>query len=364
MRVPVLDLPAQYAALREEIDAALQQTCRNAAFALGYQVEKFEEDWAAYCNAEHCIAVNSGTDALHLSLLAVGLEPGQEVITSPMTFIATCEAILYAGATPVLVDIDPATNGLDPAAVEEAVTDRTRAILPVHIFGHPADMDPVLDIAARHDLAVVEDACQAHGALYKGRRVGAIGDAGCFSFYPTKNLGAYGEGGAVVTDDPDIAGRVRDLRAHGQTGPYLHTMIGYNARMHGFQGAVLNVKLPYLDEWNARRRAIAERYGTALAGTPLSLPAEAPWAQSVYHVYPTRCEARDEFRAHLEDADIATVIHYPIPMHRQPALGGLVRHGDLPEAEALAEEELSLPMFPELSDEQLDYVIETVQDFF
>lgn len=365
MNVPVLDLKAQYEALRDEIDGALKHVCENTAFALGPAVVKFEEAWAEYCGAEHCVAVNSGTDALHLALLAAGVEPGDEVITSPITFIATCEAICYCGATPVLVDIDPETYCMRPDLAAEAVTERTKAILPVHIFGQSADMDPLRELAGQHGLKLVEDAAQAHGARYNGRRVGTLSDAGCFSFYPTKNLGAFGEGGAVVTNDAATAERVRHLRAHGQTGPYYHEFVGFNSRMQGFQGAVLGVKLPYLDGWNERRRAIAARYAEALAETPLKLPSEASYAWHVYHVYVTRCDRRDAFREHLAAADISTVIHYPIPMHKQDALVGKIRcAGSLAESEAHAAQALSLPLFPEMSDAQVDYVIDTVKAFF
>jgi dTDP-4-amino-4,6-dideoxygalactose transaminase len=365
MKVPVLDLKAQYAAMQAEIDAALQDVLDNTAFALGPAVARFEDRWADYCNAAGCIAVNSGTDALHLALLAAGVKPGDEVITAPITFIATCEAICYCGARPVLVDIDPDTYCLRPDLVEAAVTDKTSAILPVHIFGQSADMDPIMETARKHDLKVVEDAAQAHGAEYKGKRVGSLGQFGCFSFYPTKNLGAFGEGGAVVSDDEAALTHVKNLRAHGQTGPYYHEFIGYNSRMQGFQGAVLNVKLDHLDAWNERRRAIAARYGEGLEDTPLKLPAEADYAKHVFHVYVTRCDRRNELREYLTEAEISTVIHYPIPMHRQEALRDGVNLGsDLSEAEAHAEEALSLPLFPEMSDEQVDYVIDTVRAFF
>jgi dTDP-4-amino-4,6-dideoxygalactose transaminase len=365
MKVPVLDLKAQYDALQAGIDSALQDVLDNTAFALGPAVARFEEHWAEYCGTERCVAVNSGTDALHLALLAAGVQPGDEVITSPITFIATCEAICYCGATPVLVDIDPDTFCLRPDLVEEAVSDKTSAILPVHIFGQPADMDPIMETARSHGLKVIEDAAQAHGAEYRGRPVGSIGDFGCFSFYPTKNLGAFGEGGAVVTDDGGGADQLAHLRAHGQTGPYYHAYIGYNSRMQGFQGAVLDVKLPHLDEWNDRRREIAARYGEGLADTPLKLPSEADYARHVFHVYVTRCNRRNELRDYLTRAEISTVIHYPIPMHHQQALQDRVVLGSsLGEAEAHADEALSLPLFPEMSDEQVDYVIETVRAFF
>jgi dTDP-4-amino-4,6-dideoxygalactose transaminase len=364
MRVPPLDLKAQYAALETEITEALIEACRKSAFALGPAVEQFERDWATYCEAQRCVAVNSGTDALHLALLAVGVGPGDEVITTPMTFFATCEAIIYCGATPVFVDIDPETYCLRPDLVEAAVTQKTRAILPVHIFGQSADMDPLLATAKQHGLAVVEDAAQAHGAVYKGRKVGAIGDVGCFSFYVTKNMGAFGEGGAVTCNSDEYADKAKLLRVHGQSGPYLHTEIGYNYRMHGFQGAILNVKLKYLDGWNVRRRDIAERYWEGLGDSPLRLPVDADYGQHAYHVYVTRCDRRDALMEHLRAADIVPLTHYPIPMHKQPALEGRTVHGALPEAEQHAAEAVSLPLFPEMSDAQIDYVIETALAFF
>jgi len=365
MKVPILDLKAQYRGLEGQIDAALKGVCESAQFALGPEVEKFERDWAAYCGAEHCVAVSSGTAALHLALVALGVGQGDEVITSPMTFIASCEAILYVGARPVLADVDPATGCIDPQAVERAITDRTRAIMPVHLFGHPADMDPILQMARAGGLVVVEDAAQAHGALYKGRKLGALGDAGAYSFYPTKNLGAYGEGGAVVTNDRDVCERLRALRNHGQGGRYVHERVGYNYRMHGFQGAVLNVKLPHLDAWNERRRAIAARYTEALADVPVRPPYEAEYAHCVWHQYPIRCVQRDALQEHLTKAEVGTGIHYPVPMSRQEALEPYLNsRGPVPEAERMATEVLSLPMYPELSDEAVDYVIGCIRDFY
>lgn len=366
MNVPILDLKAQYAALEAEIDAALKRVCRSAAFALGPEVEQFERDWAAYCEAEHCVAVQSGTAALHLSLLALDVGEGDEVITTPMSFFATAEAVLYTGARPVFADVDARTSCIDPARVEELITERTRAIMPVHLFGHPADMAPLLDLARAHGLAVVEDACQAHGALHGGRKVGALGRAGAFSFYPTKNLGAYGEGGAVVTNDAELAERVRMLRNHGQHGRYRHTRVGFNYRMSGFQGAVLNVKLRHLDAWNARRRRIAARYGEALAGTGVVAAHEADWARSVWHQYPVRSERRDALQAHLAEAGVGTGIHYPIPIPELEAMEVLrprCAPEGLPVAGAWAREELSLPVHPDLTDEQVDHVIEAVKGF-
>ncbi len=365
MRVPPLDLPAQYAGLKQEIDRAFERACENAWFKLGPEVERFERDWAERCGAAHCVAVNSGTSALHLALEALGVGAGDEVITSPLSFFATAEAILYTGARPVFADIEPETFNLDPRAIASVLTDAARAVMPVHLFGHPADMDPILSIAAEHDLAVIEDAAQAHGALYKGRPVGAVGHAGAFSFYVTKNLGAFGEGGAVVTDDADLAERMRLLRNHGQSGGYFHSLVGYNYRMAGLQGAVLNVKLPHLDEWNARRREIAERYAEGLAGTPLALPREADYARSSWHLYVVRCPDRDALKEHLAGAGVWAGIHYPVPLPDLEALsGGDLRETPIPQTRRACAEVLTLPVFPEMTDAQQDYVIEAVRRFY
>ena len=365
MKVPVLDLKRQYAGLEGEIDAALKRVCENSWFKLGPEVERFERDWAAYCEGQRCVGVNSGTSALHLALLACGVGPGDEVITSPMSFFATAETILYCGARPVFADIDPLTYNMDPAAIEPLLTDRTRAIMPVHLFGHPADMDPILDVAAEHGLAVIEDAAQAHGALYKGRKVGALGDAGCFSFYVTKNLGAYGEGGAVVTNSAELADAVSVLRNHGQTGAYVHSVVGYNYRMEGFQGAVLNVKLPHLEAWNERRRRIARTYTDGLLDTPLALPREADYATSAWHLYVVRSRRRDALQKHLEAAGVSAAIHYPVPIPKLDAMRGLgLSESPTPQAEAMAREALTLPIYPEMTDEQVGYVVETVKAFF
>jgi dTDP-4-amino-4,6-dideoxygalactose transaminase len=365
MKVPVLDLQAQYRALEGEIDAALKRVCENSWFKLGPEVEKFERDWAAYCGAARCVAVNSGTSALHLALLACGVGPGDEVVTRPMSFFATAETILYCGARPVFADTDPLTYNIDPARIGPLVTDRTRAVMPVHLFGHPADMDPILELAGERGLAVIEDAAQAHGALYKGRKVGAIGDAGCFSFYVTKNLGAYGEGGAVVTRSGELAEKVAVLRNHGQTGAYAHSEVGYNYRMTGFQGAVLNVKLPHLDAWNERRRRIASAYTDGLLETPLALPREADYATSAWHLYVVRCAERDALLKHLEAAGVSAGVHYPVPIPRLEAMQDLgLPETPIPEAEAMAREALTLPIYPELADEQVEYVIETVRGFY
>lgn len=358
MNVPFLDLKQQHQALRAEILGAIGEVLDSCAFAGGPFVARFEEDFAAFCQAPHAVGVGNGTDALWLALLGLGIGPGDEVITAPSTFMATAEAISYAGATPVFVDIDETTYNLDPALLEKALTPRTRAIIPVHLFGQPADLDPILEIAARHKLQVIEDASQAHGAEYKGRRVGTLGNAGCFSFYPGKNLGAMGEGGAVVTRDPALAERIKVLREHGQTKKYYHTHIGWNARMDGVQGAVLKIKLQHLARWNTQRRAHARRYTELLQDVPgLILPTEAGYARHVYHIYAVRVPRRDEVLAALAKAGIACGIHYPVPVHLQEAYRGLgLARGSYPVSEQCADEFLSLPMFPELTNDQIEYV--------
>jgi len=365
MRVPAVDLKGQFARLEDEIGGALKRTCLSGRFALGPEVERFEQEWAAYCEAAHCVALSNGTDALHLALLALGVGTGDEVITTPLSFFATAEAILYTGARPVFADVDPRTACLDPGCVEALITGRTRAIMPVHLYGHPADMTGLLGVARAHGLAVIEDACQAHGALHEGRKVGALGTGGAFSFYPTKNLGAYGDAGAFVTSDAQIAERVRLLRNHGQNGPYRHAMVGRNCRMDGFQGAVLNVKLKHLDRWNARRREIAECYARGLSSTPLELPKEAPYARSAWHLYVVRCSERDALQQHLTKAGVATAVHYPVPVPRLEALQSYgLASTPVPEAECWAQRALSLPIYAEMTDEQVDYVIDTVMGFF
>ncbi len=296
MQVPYFDLKQQYSSLHDEIREALDRVCGNASFILGEEVSAFEKEFAAYCEVKHCVALNSGTSALHLALLALGVEPGDEVITTPNTFIATAEAISYAGAKPVFVDIDPKTANLDPALIEPAITERTKAIIPVHLYGRPAGMDPILKIAQKHNLVVIEDSCQAHGGCYRGRRVGSLGHAAAFSFYPSKNLSAYGEGGALTTSDAGIADLARSLRNHGQGGPYTHDRIGYNYRMEGFQGAVLRVKLQRLEQWNKRRNEIAALYSRALKGAKVEIPTDDPRDERVYHLFAVYVDARDRVR--------------------------------------------------------------------
>jgi dTDP-4-amino-4,6-dideoxygalactose transaminase len=361
--IPFLDLPAQYRRIRHEIDPAIQEVVESCQFVLGPRVEALERDFAAYCEGRHAVAVNSGTSALHLALLAVGVGPGDEVVAPAMTFAATASAIGYTGARAVLVDVDPVSYNLAVGALEAAIGPRTRAIMPVHLYGQPADMDGVLAVARRHGLAVIEDACQAHGARYRGRRVGSLGDLGCFSFYPGKNLGAYGEGGMVVTDDDAHAHKLRMLRDWGQELKYHHLLRGFNYRMDGIQGAVLGVKLRHLDEWNQARRAHAARYSERLAEGPVAAPVELDYAQHVYHVYAVRVRDRDALRGDLLARGVQTGIHYPVPVHLHPAFEDLgYPLGAFPVAEQLAREELSLPMFAELTDEQIDGVVDALRE--
>lgn len=364
MKVPYFDLPAQTRALRPELDRAILGALDSCAFCLGPEVARFERDFAAFCGARHCVGFNSGTSALHVAMLLVGVGPGDEVLTTPYTFVATSWALAYVGAKPVYVDIEPDTFNLDPRRLEKALTPRVKAVLPVHLYGHPFDVDPVLDFCRRHGLPLVEDAAQAHGARYKGRPVGTFGEASAYSFYPGKNLGACGEAGALVTQSDAHAARARSLREHGSTERYYHDEVGYNYRMEGIQGAALNVKLPRLAGWNAERRRIAGRYHELLAGTPLRLPREAPWAESVYHLYVVRHPARDRLRAHLEAAGVGTALHYPLPLHLQKCFRHLGhREGDFPEAERAGRECLSLPVYPGLSDAQVEHVAAAVRSF-
>ena len=361
--IPFVDLKAQYRTIKPEIDAAIQRVLESCEFTLGSEVAAFETEFAAYCEAAHGIGVNTGTSALHLALLALGVGPGDEVITVPFTFMATVSAIDYTGATPVFVDIEPRGFTLDATLLEASITPRTRAIVPVHLYGQPADMDPIMAIARRHGLAVVEDACQAHGAEYKGRRVGSIGDMGCFSFYPGKNLGACGEGGMVVTQSAAHTRTLRMLRDWGAEQRYVHLLKGYNYRMEGIQGAVLRVKLRRLAQWTERRRAAAAQYERLLAGSGVGTPVAAEFARHVYHLYAIRCADRAALQAALGARGIQTGIHYPTPVHLLPAFASLGHGpGDFPVAERAAREVLSLPLFAELTSAQVDEVAAAVHD--
>lgn len=364
MKVPFLDLQAHHAPMRAEIDRAIAEVIDNAAFAGGSFVAAFENDFARFCQCRYAIGLGNGTDALWLALLASGVGPGDEVITVPSTFMATAEAITYCGATPVFVDIDERTYTLDPAGLQDAVTSRTKAIIPVHLFGQTADMDPILEFARGRGLVVIEDAAQAHGAEYKGRKAGSMGDAGCFSFYPGKNLGAFGEAGAVVTNNSELREKICILRDHGQVRKYHHTMVGWNCRMDGIQAAVLRVKLQHLAAGNERRRQHAQRYSQALAevATEIILPVEAEYASHVYHVYAVRLRERDDILRAMEAEGISCGIHYPVPVHLQPAYENLgYERGAFEVSERTSSEFLSLPMFPELTCEQVDAVAQSLQ---
>jgi dTDP-4-amino-4,6-dideoxygalactose transaminase len=361
IKVPSLDLKKQYRSIKPEIDAALTSVLDSGQFVLGPEVAGFEQEFATYCGTSECIALNSGTSALHLALLAAGVGPGDEVITVPFTFVASVAAVLYAGARPVLVDVDPLSFTMDPAAVEAGITPRTKAILPVHLYGQPADMDRITEIARRHSLVVIEDAAQAHGAKYKGRPAGGIGDIACFSFYPGKNLGAYGEGGAVTTSNSDYARTIRMLRDWGQDRKYHHALHGFNYRMEAFQGAILRVKLRHLESWIEARRAIADRYNQLLAGSVVDRPLEMAWARHVYHLYTLRSKRRDLLQESLQKKGIQTGIHYAVPAHLQPAYANLgYGRGSLPQSEKAADEVLSLPLYPEMTDDQIQMVAKAV----
>ena len=363
MDVPRADLKAQYLQIKDEIDQAVGDVLTNTAFVLGPAVERFENAYARHHQAKHCVAMSSGTSALHAGLLALGVRPGDEVIVPVNTFVATAEAVSHCCATPVFVDMRESDYCLDPEAVERAVTDRTRAIIPVHLYGQPADMDDICRVAQAHDLAVLEDCSHAHDAAYRGQAVGTIGNAGAFSFYPSKNLGAFGEAGAVVTNDDGMAEQLRLIRSHGSASEYHHDVVGYNYRMDGLQGAVLEVKLKYLTSWTDRRRRIARRYKEALAGAPLKLPSEKPAIRHAYHLFVIRVKNRDRVLAALEERGVHCGIHYPVPLHLTGAYESLgYKEGDFPVAEAGAKNYISLPMYPELSDDAVEYVVQCLVD--
>jgi dTDP-4-amino-4,6-dideoxygalactose transaminase len=361
--IPFVDLKAQYAGIKEEINAAIQGVLESSQFTLGSEVAAFEQEFGAYCQSKYAIGVNTGTSALHLALLAAGVGAGDEVITVPFTFVATVSAIHYTGARTVFVDIDPRSFTMDPQALEAAITEKTKAIIPVHLYGQPADMSPILERARRHKIVVIEDACQAHGAEYMKRRAGSLADMGCFSFYPGKNLGAYGEGGMVTTQNERYARTIRMLRDWGAEKKYEHVLKGYNYRMEGIQGAVLRVKLRHLEKWTEARRSAAERYDRLLADTGVPLPVQMPYARHVYHIYAIRTPRRAAWQEALQSSGIHTGIHYPIPVHQLPAYADLgYKAGDFPHSERAAKEVLSLPMFPELTPGQCEEVAAAVKD--
>ena len=357
--IPLVDLGAQYRQIHGEIDAAIGAVVESGAFVLGEAVERFEVDFAEYCGRRHAIGVNSGTSALHLSLAALGIGAEDEVIAPAMTFMGTVAPILYVGARPVLVDVDPTTYTIDIDLLETAITSRTRAIIPVHLYGQMADMDPILELATKHRLEVIEDAAQAHGALYEDRKAGSLGRLGCFSFYPGKNLGAYGEGGAVLTDDDDLARQIRKLRNWAQGAKFSHDSIGFNYRMDGIQGAVLGVKLGYLDSWTRQRREVARLYKSRLqSNVEVLVPVERKRCCHVFHVFAVQVPQRDQVLAQLRDQEVQAQVHYPLPMHLQPCLSMLGHtEEDFPVAARLARNQLSLPIFPEMSVDQTTRVV-------
>lgn len=361
--IPLVDLRAQIQGpAGPEIQEAIQRIVTNTSFIMGKEVKDFEAAFAAYSKTSHAIGVASGTAALQLALLACGVRPGDEVITTSLTFAATVESIYHVGARPVLVDIDPVTFNLDPEKVADAITPQTKAILAVHLYGQPADLDPLLEIAQQHDLKLIEDAAQAHGAEYKGRRIGGIGDAACFSFYPGKNLGGFGDGGMVTTNDAGTAERVAMLRDHGRTSKYEHSVVGYGERLDALQAAILGVKLRYLEDWTEKRRQAADGYRVLLADSDLELPTSGDELRHVYHLFVVRVSERDKRLQDLQEAGIGAGIHYPIPMHLQPAFSDLgYRKGIFPQAEKAASEILSLPLFPEITEGQLQQVAEAAK---
>ena len=364
MNVPFVDLKAQYQTVKDDVNVAVHGVMQRCDFVLGQDVKDFEKEFATYCEVDHAVGVDSGYSALELILRAYDIGPRDEVITAANTFIATALAITNTGAKPVLVDIDPDTYNLDPAKLEAAITPATRAIMPVHLYGQTADMDPILKIARKHGLRVVEDAAQAHGARYKSRRAGGLGDAAAFSFYPGKNLGAYGDGGAVVTNDAVLAERIHMLRDLGMRVKYHHEIKGFNHRLDTMQAAVLRVKLRHIDDWNAARRRVARQYDEQLADLPIITPYTPIWAEQIYHLYVIRTDNRDALQGHLKEAGIASGLHYPIPIHLQPAYQELgYQEGDFPITERYAKKILSLPIYPELDSEAVCYVVNTIKVF-
>jgi dTDP-4-amino-4,6-dideoxygalactose transaminase len=362
--IPLVDLKAQYAQIGPAIDAAIRRVVESAEFIMGPDVGAFEAAYASFCGAQACVGVSSGTSALELALRAFGVGPGDEVITVAHTFIATAEAISAVGARPVFVDIDPNTYTLDPQEIAHAVTERTRAVIPVHIYGQPADMDRINAAAKAYGLVVIEDAAQAHGATWHGRRAGVLADAACFSFYPGKNLGAYGDAGAVVTDRDDIAAHVSSLRNHGRRSKYLHDQVGFGDRLDTLQAAILRAKLPYLEQWIERRKALAKRYSALLSENEVTLPVQREAADSAWHLYIIRTGVRDALLRHLNAEGIGAGVHYPVPLHLQPAYAHLgYKCGDLPVTEAVADSCLSLPLYPEMTHEQQDRVVSVISAF-
>ena len=364
MIIPLVDLKAQYQTLRDELLPVVEHTISQCQYILGQEVELFEKEFAAFCGVKHCVGVSSGTDALHLALRALEIGPGDEVITAANTFIATAFAISYTGATPVLVDVSPMDYNIEPEHILEAITEQTKAIIPVHLYGQPADMNTIMDIARQYNLYVVEDACQAHGARSNGRRAGSFGNAACFSFYPGKNLGAFGDGGAVVTDDEKLAEIIREFRQYGQKEKYIHTGIGFNCRLDALQAAILRVKLRFLDEWNEQRRNASKIYRKLLANNDVILPTEKSDVHHVYHLFVIQHDQRDKLLDYLKQKGIFCGIHYPIPIsHQKPFLNAKVHPNGSPISTELSKSIISLPIFPEISEEQIEYISREIKKF-
>jgi len=362
MNVPLVDLKRQYLSVKKEIDRAIQEVIDKSAFIMGENVEEFENEFAEFCGVEYGVGTSSGTTALHLALVVCGIKQGDEVITVPYTFIATTEAVSHTGAKVVFVDIEDRSYTMDPEKIEKVITERTKAIVPVHLFGQPADMDKIIEIAKKHNLIVIEDACQAHGAEYKGKKVGSLGDIACFSFYPGKNLGAYGDAGMVVTDNKELAEKVRLLRNHGRAEKYCHQVEGYNYRLDAIQAAILRVKLRHLEEWTEKRRINAKLYNEFLKGNKVKTPLEMEYAKHVYHLYVIKTEERQELYLKLRENGISAAIHYPFPLHLQEAYRYLGwKKGDFPISEACSEGLLSLPMFPELTEDEIKRIVDIIK---
>ena len=364
MEIPFVDLKKQYLSIKDEIDPAIKDVIDNCSFILGKYVEEFEKNFAEFCEAKYCIGVNSGTSALRLALMAAGVKAGDEVILPPNTFIATAEAVSLINAKPVFVDINPDSYNIDIEKIENAITNKTKAIIPVDLYGQPADLDPVIEIAEKHNLKVIEDAAQAAGAEYKGKKIGSVSEITCFSFYPGKNLGAYGEGGAVVTNNEEVAEKIKMLRSHGEAAKHNHQIIGDNCRLEGLQGAFLNIKLKHLGEWTEKRRKNAEIYNKLLKGASVITPKEEEYAKHVYHLYVIMAEKRGEMIQFLNDKGVSTGIHYPTPIHLQPAYEHLgLKEGSFKVAENFTKKIISLPMFAELTGEQINYVVKKIEEF-
>ena len=364
MKIPLVDLKAQYNRIKDDINNAIYNVIETTDFIKGKSVTEFENSFAEYCETKYAVGLSSGTDALHLALRASGIQENDEVITVSHTFTATAEAIIYCGATPVFVDIDPLTYLIDPGKIESAITNRTKAIIPVHLYGQPADMDEITKIAKEYNLSVIEDAAQAHGARYKGSRAGSLGDIACFSFYPGKNLGAYGDAGAVVTNNADLADRVRLLSDHGRSDKYEHELIGYCSRLDTIQAAILLAKLPYLDAWNNNRKEIAERYNKLLDECNVLTPFKKPDRDHVYHLYVIKTGKRDGLLSHLKKSGIGAGIHYPIPLHLQKAYQAYHPEWRLEESEKAAGSILSLPIYPEMQVEYIEKVVSVIANYF